>query len=164
MTDAPMTSQEPHRNMFLIFYWPTEIKKRSSLEKARHCTAPLWWEMVLWQALVWTSQMQMRLLVPLMPPAADATVWMRGNADTEHCSSNNTKLVHKAMISDSYQVSQQRSIPIAIVKQTKQKQPCSSSFLNHMKSSTGHMRTLIHDPGVWTDPRNDLQIFDPIAC
>lgn len=59
------------------FNWPAESKKRSSEEKVRHCTSPLWWNKVVRQVPFWTFQMQMRLLAPWPPPDADANVWTR---------------------------------------------------------------------------------------
>lgn len=58
-------------------YWPAERKKRSSAEKARLCTSPLWWNKVVRHVPFWTSQMQMRLLAPLHPPDADAMICER---------------------------------------------------------------------------------------
>lgn len=58
-------------------YWPAERKKRSSVEKARLCTPPLWWSKVVRHVPFWTFQMQMRLLAPIHPPDADAMVCAR---------------------------------------------------------------------------------------
>lgn len=60
-----------------VFNWPAESKKRSSEEKVRHCTSPLWWNKVVRHVPFWTFQMQMRLLALWLPPDADAMVWTR---------------------------------------------------------------------------------------
>lgn len=66
------------RNYFKnAIYWPAERKKRSSVEKARLCTPPLWWSKVVRHVPFWTFQMHMRLLAPLLPPDADAMVCAR---------------------------------------------------------------------------------------
>lgn len=96
------------------FNWPAESKKRSSEEKVRRCTSPLWWNKVVRHVPFWTFQMQMRLLAPWLPPDADAMVWTRVTHRENEYRSHRFR-IRLSGISRSVEVYRQKHQLIAII-------------------------------------------------